>query len=401
MDFIENHTNWPFVKNICEKIKDKGFQVYLIGGSVRDGLLKRAFKDFDLATDASFQELSFLFPDSHKVGESFGVVKIRSEICEVDIATFRKDGIYSDGRHPDSITPATYKQDALRRDFTINALFYDPFSKQVIDLVEGLKDLKLKTIKTVGKPLKRFKEDQLRALRTIRFVTQLNFFIEETTYRALYKVSLSQISKERILEEFQKILLSPFFLRGLEDLKNLGYFKDIFPYLSHHLSSSKNWLSLKKTLSQVKTKDTGLLLALLFLKMKLSLEQTKKDLQSLKCSKSLQHKVLFLLKSYEEFKDLNQYEKLQILNHKQGLLFLELLELMDFEFLEQFVQQYQSLMTDKGFLPTCFLTGEDLKNQGIPQGPQYKEILKECLFLQWKGELRNYKEALLWLRKKS
>ena len=200
MEFIENHTNWPFVKRVLEKIKKKGFKVYLVGGSVRDSLLKRDFKDFDLACDARLSELKDLFEKASLVGESFGVLKLRQGAYEVDIASFRKDGLYKDGRHPESVSPATYKEDVLRRDFTVNALFYDPFSKKVLDLVGGLKDLKEKTLKTVGKPLERFEEDKLRALRALRFATQLQFFIEEKTFKALYKVSLSQVSKERILE---------------------------------------------------------------------------------------------------------------------------------------------------------------------------------------------------------
>ena len=228
MELFENHKHWPYVKSICQKLKKNHFQAYIAGGAVRDALLKKRIKDFDIATNALPQDIVSLFPKTLLVGESFGVVKVIEDPINVDVATFRQDGTYSDGRHPNEISFCSPQEDALRRDFTINALFYDPFCQKIVDFVNGQKDLKNQRVRTVGPPQKRFEEDKLRALRAVRFATELGFFIEDKTFKALFHVDLKQVSKERITEEFKKILLSPLRTKGLEDFKTNRAFKIYF-----------------------------------------------------------------------------------------------------------------------------------------------------------------------------
>ncbi len=206
--FFEKNKNWPLVKKITSVLKSKGFTAYLAGGCVRDALLKRAPKDFDIATSARPEDISPLFPNSNKQGKAFGVVAVFGPAGPVEVATFRKDGPYTDGRHPEYVKFLSEKEDALRRDFTVNALFYNLKTKKVIDYTGGVKDIQKKVIRTVGDPEKRFQEDHLRILRAVRFSLRLAFEIEPVTLKTLFKMKglLLKISRERVYEECLKIL---------------------------------------------------------------------------------------------------------------------------------------------------------------------------------------------------
>ena len=159
---FKQHSNWSEVRKIIFTLKESGAKAYLAGGCVRDALLKKVPKDFDIATSAKPEEILKLFPGSNIQGKAFGVVSVSCKKGIVEIATFRKDGPYIDGRHPKSVEFLSDKEDALRRDFTINALFYDLKTEKVIDYVDGIEDLQKKIIRTVGEPEKRFREDHLR-----------------------------------------------------------------------------------------------------------------------------------------------------------------------------------------------------------------------------------------------
>ena len=404
MELFENHKHWPYVKSICQKLKKNHFQAYIAGGAVRDAFLKKRIKDFDIATNALPQDIASLFPKTLLVGESFGVVKVIEDPISVDVATFRQDGTYSDGRHPNEISFSSPQEDALRRDFTINALFYDPFCQKIVDFVNGQKDLKNQRVRTVGPPQKRFEEDKLRALRAVRLATELGFFIEDKTFKALFHVDLKQVSKERITEEFKKILLSPLRTKGLEDLKQTGLLKFILPEVYKNLKSSqendwilKKWFEIKKTLSSISQTDLSLILATLFV----FFENSLSDLKELKLSKQHSQQILFLIESYKKLPSLCLEEALELFNQEDGPLLMEFLEIMNFQNLETIITRYQSLMEKNGKLPSCFLTGEDLKNMGLTPGAEFKEILKECLYLQWRKDITSYEEALSWLKKRS
>jgi tRNA nucleotidyltransferase/poly(A) polymerase len=156
-------------------LREAGFEAYWVGGCVRDRLLGHPLKDIDIATSARPAEVGRLFPDSRFVGASFGVTLVRREEWDFEVATFRRDGHYSDGRHPDHVEFGTLEQDALRRDFTVNALYFDPISELVIDRVGGVDDLRAGVLRTVGKPRERFREDALRLLRAVRFAARFGF----------------------------------------------------------------------------------------------------------------------------------------------------------------------------------------------------------------------------------
>jgi tRNA nucleotidyltransferase (CCA-adding enzyme) len=227
------------IKNIFSIFKKNGFEIYLVGGAVRDFLLGKNPKNFDFTTNATPKQIQSLFPNSF-YNNTYGTVSIPVEMeglsslqkTIVEITPFRKEEDYTDFRHPEKIEWAkTLEEDLARRDFTINAIAYD--GKKIIDPYHGQKDLKEKIIRCVGDPDKRFAEDALRLLRAIRFASQLGFLIEEKTREAIVKNNylITKISWERIRDEFLKILKSDHPAEGVLFLRNTGLLKYILPEL--------------------------------------------------------------------------------------------------------------------------------------------------------------------------
>jgi tRNA nucleotidyltransferase/poly(A) polymerase len=221
---------------IAGELKARGFQAWLVGGCVRDLVLKREPADYDIATDAKPGQLIEIFPKAQLVGAQFGVVLVNG----VEVATFRSDHSYADGRHPLEVSfESDAKQDVLRRDFTINALLLDPalaqasneLESQVVDYVGGLSDLSKHVIRAIGDPEQRFEEDHLRMLRAIRFASRFGFDIEPATIAAIRKLHdrITRISPERIRDELIRILTEGAAKRGLEMLDTSGLLSDILP----------------------------------------------------------------------------------------------------------------------------------------------------------------------------
>lgn len=216
---------------IIRTLRRAGHEALLAGGCVRDYLLGREPKDHDVATSATPQQVLLLFPGALTVGAHFGVVIVRRGDEQVEVATFRTDGSYRDGRRPESVTFATAEEDARRRDFTVNGLFRDPVDDRIIDYVGGRADLERRLLRAIGDPMRRFEEDRLRLLRAVRFATVLGFEIEPETWRAV-KASAHQlptVSAERIRDEFVKILLHPCRQRGFDLLVESGLMAGILP----------------------------------------------------------------------------------------------------------------------------------------------------------------------------
>ncbi len=212
---------------------DAGHTVYLAGGAVRDQLMDKVPKDYDLATSATPTEVQALFEKSDAVGEHFGVILVKENREAIEVATFRTDGSYHDGRHPESVVFSTPEEDAQRRDFTINGLFKDPFTEEIIDHVGGYADLDAKLIRAIGDAEARFQEDALRLMRAVRFAVVTGFEIEEKTWEALKKCAslLAQISPERIRDEFSRILVAKDRARGIDLLADSGLAAVFFPEL--------------------------------------------------------------------------------------------------------------------------------------------------------------------------
>jgi len=234
------------VKNIIGKLEDAGYEAYVVGGCVRDFLLEKDAKDWDLTTNAKPEEIQKVFPDSF-YENNFLTVTVRTgseklELAEIEITTYRLEAKYSDKRHPDQVKYAEKLEDDLsRRDFTVNAMAMND-KKEIIDLFDGKTDLKNKVIRTVGNTEERFNEDALRMLRAVRFATTLEFTIEEKTKIAIKKNSiwLEAVSKERIRDEFVKIIMADKAADGIELLRELDLLKYIVPELLDNYGVSQN-----------------------------------------------------------------------------------------------------------------------------------------------------------------
>jgi poly(A) polymerase len=218
-------------RRIVKKLRQDGHEALFAGGCVRDYFLNRKPKDIDIATSARPKEVLRLFPHSTAIGIQFGVVQVRMYGRPYEVATFRSDAVYHDGRHPSSVTFSGPRQDARRRDFTINGLFYDPEADRLIDYVGGRTDLKRKKIRAIGNPRERFAEDKLRMLRAIRFACDLSFTITAETWEAIRKLApgILQVSGERIRDELIGIVTGPAPGSGLEMLHESGLLEHILP----------------------------------------------------------------------------------------------------------------------------------------------------------------------------
>jgi len=198
-------------RSIVDRLQKAGFQAFWVGGCVRDFLLGREPQDFDIATDATPDQVEKLFDRTIAVGKKFGVIIVLEQDQQFQVATFRAEADYQDGRRPEKVVFANAEADALRRDFTVNGLFFDPLSNQTHDWVGGEKDLKAKIIRTIGKPEERFAEDHLRLLRAVRFAAQLGFEIEPKTFAAIKALAgkIKLISAERVRDELVKLFAAP------------------------------------------------------------------------------------------------------------------------------------------------------------------------------------------------
>ncbi len=198
-------------KEIVAKLQQAGFAAFWVGGCVRDFLLGREPQDFDIATDAKPEQVEKLFRKTIPVGKKFGVIIVVENGIQFQVATFRAEADYQDGRRPEKIEFANAEADALRRDFTVNGLFYDPLTQKIHDWVGGEKDLRAKIIRTIGQPEERFGEDHLRMLRAVRFAAQLNFEIEPKTFAAIQLLApkIKIISAERVRDELMKLFALP------------------------------------------------------------------------------------------------------------------------------------------------------------------------------------------------
>ncbi len=220
--------------DVARRLQEAGFPAFWVGGCVRDFLLGREPGDYDIVTAALPEQVERLFKRTIAVGRKFGVMVVVEKGCQFQIATFRAEADYQDGRHPERVAFGDARADALRRDFTVNGLFYDPVRQQLHDWVGGKADLRARVIRTIGSPAERFAEDHLRLLRAVRFAAQLDFTIEAGTFAALKANAprLKSISAERIREELVKLFQPPHASRGLELLRQSGLLEQVLPEIA-------------------------------------------------------------------------------------------------------------------------------------------------------------------------
>src|SRR4051794_6446387 len=218
---------------VVRRLRDAGHVAYFAGGCVRDELLGLTPKDYDVATDAPPTRVRQLFNNTQAVGAAFGVILVRWKQSQIEVATFRAEGAYLDGRRPSEVTFTTAEQDARRRDFTINGLFHDPIERKVIDYVGGQADLRAKVLRAIGEPNHRFEEDHLRLLRAIRFAARFDLEIKGETAVAIakHREQLKRISPERIAEELRLMLTPNTRKRAWQELWRFGMMPVIFRHL--------------------------------------------------------------------------------------------------------------------------------------------------------------------------
>jgi poly(A) polymerase len=218
--------------DILRRLRSEGFQAFLVGGSVRDDVMGLTPKDYDISTDAAPEQVARLFPESIGVGAQFGVMLVPRPEGNVEVATFRSDGRYTDGRHPTEVRYSkTPQQDVLRRDFTINGLLYDPVKEQLLDYVGGQADINARRVRTIGNPYERFSEDRLRMLRAVRFAAGLAFTLDAGVAEAIrtQAAEIRQVSSERVRDEILRILTEGHPRQGFELLDATNLLQEVLP----------------------------------------------------------------------------------------------------------------------------------------------------------------------------
>ncbi len=386
---LQQHSEWPAVDEIYRKLRSVGYKAYLAGGCVRDALLGKVANDLDIATDASPEQIEVLFEKTVAVGKSFGVIRVLIAGSDIEVATFRTDGVYADGRRPEQVVFSSPQEDALRRDFTINALFFDLSTNQVIDFVQGQEDLQKKIIRAVGDPEQRFREDHLRILRAVRFTAQLGFVIEAQTLVHLSQMAslVKSVSGERLKEEWIKLLRSPHVEAGLSVAVSSGLMKVLFPFRAQDsrwnpaqdgLQISEDWQALGYFL------------------MKSPEEEFKNTLSMLKLSTKEKKNIEDFwgaINSSEKFFSSRFGEQLQRLARPGVFAALSILAHTDHQApVEVLLVTWKKLNET---LPKPFLTGSDLN--GKLDGPALGKCLQEGYNLQLEGTLENREQALTWV----
>lgn len=284
----------PFAKSVVQRLHNAGHTAYFAGGWVRDYLMQHPSDDIDIATSASVAQIQALFPKTIPVGVAFGIVIVVEEGHHFEVATFRKETGHLDGRRPTRIESASPEEDAQRRDFTINGMFWDPLTDTLFDYVGGQKDLKKGIICAIGNPHERFLEDRLRMMRAVRYATRFNFYIEQETTQAILTHSSTlfpAVAIERVWQEFKKMSHFSHFDRGLVSLHQLNLLPTIFPELKN--------VSLEEIQERVKplatfSKEIPTIAQLLELFPNQSLEQLLQLCDYLKLARSELNTVRFL-----------------------------------------------------------------------------------------------------------
>jgi len=395
-------TNRQAAIKIIKKLNRSGFEALLAGGCVRDMLLKRPAKDYDVATNAEPADVIRIFKRTLKVGAKFGVVIVLIDRTQVEVATFRTESGYTDGRHPANVKFATAAEDASRRDFTINGMFYDPLKKKVIDYVNGRADLKKQLIRTIGRPAERFGEDYLRMLRAVRFSTQLGFRIEPKTFSAIKKnaKNIHSISGERIAMELEAVLVNSNRSAGASMLAKSGLAKVIFPGITpQQVNLATN------VLAQLRKKtDFPLALGGLFADCKTEFALERCGI--LKLSRNQTKHIKFLLTN-----------RGRLLNDKMPLAQLKLIASEPyFEDLYEFQKAIQKAgsksigpliklrkrikaLGDMELRPKPLLDGHELIHLGAVPGPALGQLAQEMYIAQLEGQLTTKQQAKQWVKK--
>ncbi len=419
--------------DIIRRLRGSGHQAYLVGGCVRDRRLGIVPKDFDVSTDAQPEQLIRYFPRAQLVGAHFGVVMVRhASSVQVEVASFRSEGAYSDGRRPDEVRFVTDPAvDAQRRDFTINGLMEDPLTGNILDFVGGRPDLTAKIVRAIGNPELRFREDHLRMLRAVRFAARLNFSIEPTTLAAMQREAgyIRRISTERIRDEIVRILTEGEARRGLELLDNSGLLVHVLPQVKafqgvaqppEYHPEGDVWTHVLMMLEKLRHPSPTLALGVLLHDVgkpptfrvadrirfdghaELGAEMTKKILSGLKFPTEDVERITSLVANHMRFKDVRQMRLSTLKRFLSLPHFDEHLELHRLDCLAShgYTDSYDYVEAklaeiDEGELrPARLISGRDLIEAGFKPGPAFGAALEAVATAQLEGEIHTSQEAL-------
>ena len=384
---------------VVRQLHKEGYTALFAGGCVRDRLLNRPAKDYDVVTDAAPEQVTRCFRRTLQIGAQFGVVMVLTGGQQVEVATFRTEGGYQDGRHPDHVEFGSATEDASRRDFTVNGMFYDPITKEVLDFVNGQQDLEKKVLRTIGDPDERFGEDYLRMLRAVRFAVKLQFSIEPATWSAIQKHAskITGVSAERIAAELEQILSHPNRAEGVQLLTDSGLATAIFD-----IYKGDSAIFGKRVLKQLpQAVDFPLSMAAFWagFETKTALDQCKK----LKLSNDHLKHIRFLLQRRDVLLDAEMpISKLKLLMHEPY--FWDLLSLQKAVQAakgesDQPLKQIRKRAMDideKDVRPTPLLNGHELMSLGATPGPMVGQLSQEMYIVQLEGHLKTKAQAQAW-----
>lgn len=428
--------------SICDTLIRSGSQALLAGGCVRDILLGRVPADYDVTTNATPEQVTTLFPESVAVGAQFGVVLIPAEGHKVEVATFRSDVGYSDGRHPDQVIYAkSAEEDVQRRDFTINGLLMRHHSGEILDFVNGRADLQARMIRAIGEPDRRFAEDKLRMLRAVRFAARFGFEIETETFRAIRRhvEELDQISAERVRDELtklltegaagngfrlldqawilQKVLPEIAAMKGVEQPPQYHPEGDVFVHtclmldglpagapatlawgvLLHDVGKPPTFRPASETGDRIRFDghvDVGLRIA-------------EEICRRLRMSNDETEQILALIANHMKFKDVQHMRKATLKRFVRMAKFEEHMALHQLDCLSsnrnlasyEFISEFLAQTPLEQVRPPRLLTGDDLLHLGYRPGPRFSEILHSIEDAQLEGVIGTREEALQFLAK--
>lgn len=423
---------------IVRTLRQAGHIAYFAGGCVRDRLLGKEPVDFDIATDATPERVQEIFPRTVPVGAQFGVVLVVSQGEEYQVATFRADGTYIDGRHPEGVVFTTAAGDASRRDFTINGLFYDPIDRHVMDYVGGESDLQRHLLRAIGEPRKRLEEDRLRILRGIRFGATLAFDIEPATWEAIceYAPRIHDVSAERIREELVKIFLSPRRVAGFDLLDASGLLDELLPEITAMKGCDQPpefhpegdvFVHTRIMLDMLpETVSLPLVFGVLFHDIgkvptrqvdptgrirfngheSVSARMTDAIMRRLKFSNDEIEATIEIVQHHMAFKDVQNMRVARLKRFMARPNFTDELELhrVDCQSSHGMLDNYHFLLAkeqefaNEPLIPKPLINGRDLIDLGWTPGPVFKQVLEAVETLQLEGQLTSREEALAWVR---
>jgi tRNA nucleotidyltransferase/poly(A) polymerase len=426
---------------VTGKLASAGFTSFFAGGFARDLLIGRRVHDIDIATDATPELIQSLFPDSRSFGKSFGVIQVEQDGFFFEVATFRKDMDYQDGRHPSHVTFSTPAEDAERRDFTINGMFYDPMQQTIIDYVSGKLDIDRKIIRAIGDPALRFREDYLRIMRAVRFSSVLNFTIEHNTWTEiqLRAPTLADISIERIRDEFIRTLMEapqPGDALGL--FKSAGILDVVFPELSalsgvmqppEFHPEGDVFTHVQIMLNSMKVRSHQLIWSILLHDIgkpatyavgtdkhgasriqfrghaELGSEMGIQIMRRFKCSNDDIESVYAAVRNHMRFIAVPDMKNSTLRKWVGAPTFSLELELHRIDCVSshgkldhyQLIKNFQQQLLEQPVLPTPLVKGQDLIRMGFAAGPALGRALKSVYDHQLEGEFSNREQALQWL----